>query len=687
MSAPTGSTLLAAAFALAQTGLAHVDLDGNVIRANAELVALTGLPAHSVIGRPLDEVLPDVPPGTTNLLPEAEPLQAAGTGPDGRRRDLRISALPLPDATGTTVGHLIGVADVTEALADARGRRRLVRQLSLLAAIGELLDDELDEAATLAAVGRIAVERLADWCVVAIPGADGNLRCVHAAHRIPGRTRLLRELVRSFPGAPLSAVEIDEVHARGRPLLRTSLPDAPVEAPQARELLHALEPRSALVVPVRARGETLGTLTLVSARPARPFDRDDVATATELGRRAAFALQAARRYGASGRALARAETTVALQQHAQRSLQADVNRRQIVQDVSQLLQDVRDPRRAVTGTAEALVPWIADRVRVTVHAPTLGALEHETGAPEPSRGGAVPIRRVHRARSGTRVTVEVTGAWWTSSGAPDDEDARLLQDVTERLAAACLAADLYAQQAATAATLQGGLLPAELPRVPGMSLCARYAPAGGGASVGGDFYDVMPLPDDEWLFVVGDVCGKGAAAAVVTAQARHTLRALAPGAPAPADALRALNGVLHRERTDGRFVTACAVRVHPVKDGRARAEVACAGHPAPVLVRADGRGDAVPADGQLLGVLDAVRLTPVELSLERGDVLALYTDGVSEADPHDAVEAAELAAAVAPAAAGGPFGVAGAIERHARDRAAGGQLPDDVAVLAFALDR
>jgi hypothetical protein len=345
---------------------------------------------------------------------------------------------------------------------------------------------------------------------------------------------------------------------------------------------------------------------------------------------------------------------------------------------------VLDPRAALTACADLLAPWIADHVRLVVRAPNLGVLEHGSGQAVAPAGSDPPVRRAFAAeRHGT--AVELTGSWW-STGGPDEDDAELLQDVTDRLALACVVSELYADQVAMARTLQTSLLPAALPRVPGATVAARYLPAGTGAEVGGDFYDAFPLGDGTWMLAVGDVCGKGVEAAIVTARARHTLRAIALDAPAPAAALRALNELLVRQRSDDRFVTVGLLRFHPPADGRARLEIACGGHPYPVLARSDGTGIAVAAPGQLIGVLPEVQITPVEVELRPGDVVAVFTDGVTEADPRRTIESEAVAVPAAGAVVGGPVAVASAIERVARARAVGGTLPDDVAILALGLE-
>lgn len=182
----------------------------------------------------------------------------------------------------------------------------------------------------------------------------------------------------------------------------------------------------------------------------------------------------------------------------------------------------------------------------------------------------------------------------------------------------------------TARILQESILPAAIPRIPGLELATRFVPGGG--PVGGDFYDVFELAPGRWAVSVGDVCGKGAQAAAATAMARWSLQSSMTSGATPTEALRFLNDVVRRNDHDGRFITAACLRVSLGPDS-ARIEIACAGHPAPILVPRHGAATAVPADGDLLGILPVIRLRPAEVELRFGDSLVAYTDGVTDLGP------------------------------------------------------
>ena len=181
-----------------------------------------------------------------------------------------------------------------------------------------------------------------------------------------------------------------------------------------------------------------------------------------------------------------------------------------------------------------------------------------------------------------------------------------------------------------AQTLQQSLLPPAPPQIPGLDVAAVYRPAGAGDEVGGDFYDVFESRDGDWVICIGDVRGKGARAAVVTALARYTLRAAAIRLVAPAQVLEALNDTLLREEGDASCTVAYA-RVHCEPGRSCRVTVACGGHPLPLLVRPHGPAVPVGRPGTLLGALDTVSIQDVDASLRPGEAVVFYTDGVTEA--------------------------------------------------------
>jgi sigma-B regulation protein RsbU (phosphoserine phosphatase) len=238
-------------------------------------------------------------------------------------------------------------------------------------------------------------------------------------------------------------------------------------------------------------------------------------------------------------------------------------------------------------------------------------------------------------------------------------------------------------------TLQRTLLPPALPDVPGLEAAAYYH-AASRDEVGGDFYDLFAIARDRWGLFLGDVCGKGTVAAAMTSQIRYTLRAAAVYDPDPAAVLGTLNSALRRDydRNDGRFCTAAFGVLTPRGDGFALS-LASGGHPAPLLLRADGTASYQPVHGgPFLGVIDDAAFAATTIRLSAGDTLLLYTDGLTEARTGSGRDRYGDQALLAFAADLAPATAAAAIDAiTALLEGLGHGLDDDVAVLALSVPR
>ncbi|KAA0092682.1 PAS domain S-box protein [Mycolicibacterium sp. P1-18] len=238
-----------------------------------------------------------------------------------------------------------------------------------------------------------------------------------------------------------------------------------------------------------------------------------------------------------------------------------------------------------------------------------------------------------------------------------------------------------------AQTLQLSLLPPSLSPPPGLEAAAHYhSPSTG--DVGGDFYDLFPLSRERYGFFLGDVCGKGVAAATLTSLTRYTLRAAAVGDDHPVGVLHTLDSVLKQDTHAGRgwFCTVLFGVITRAADGFG-VEIANGGHPPPLLLRADGSAAYAPIDGgQAVGLFAQPTFSSTRIVLSPGDTLVAYSDGYTEARTgpgtryDDDGELLRFAAAHSPADA---RGIVAAMRTLIEDLGAG--VDDDAATLALSV--
>jgi len=268
----------------------------------------------------------------------------------------------------------------------------------------------------------------------------------------------------------------------------------------------------------------------------------------------------------------------------------------------------------------------------------------------------------------------------------DPRDVELAREFAARAGAALATAELYGEQAHLARVLQTSLLPPELPTVPGVSIAGGYRSAGDTLRIGGDFYEVFPHPRGA-LFALGDVCGKGVGAAVLTGRVRQSLQTLRLVEQRPLELIHLLNRALFDAPEAARRSQFTTLLLGSLERGPAGVDIRIAGggHPAPLLVTASGSVTPVPVGGMPVGALADARFAETRVHLDPGDLLLAYTDGVTEAHggPIDVEMFGEhrLRAALA-SAAGLPPAVL--VDRLLQlvDEWLGGQAHDDIAMLA-----
>ena len=297
----------------------------------------------------------------------------------------------------------------------------------------------------------------------------------------------------------------------------------------------------------------------------------------------------------------------------------------------------------------------------------------ETGE-GPILGRRIEVNALHR--DGHEFPVELT-----VTKIPDTDPALFtgyLRDLSDAKRASAALAASHERLAHIARTLQTSLLPPGLPDVEGYEVAATYHAMGDGFEVGGDFYDVFELREDQWALTLGDVCGKGSEAAAVTALTRYTIRAAAMRAGDPRQVLETVHDAIRRNGSS-RFCTAAYAEL---TTGTGGVRLVLGGHPRPLVLRADGHVERVGVHGHLLGSFPEWTGSTEEFTLDPGDALLLFSDGVTEARRGGELFGDDRLEDVLGRARGSDaVGVVRAVEHEVLDFA--GDLDDDVAVLAI----
>ncbi|MFC4561910.1 SpoIIE family protein phosphatase [Nocardiopsis mangrovi] len=254
----------------------------------------------------------------------------------------------------------------------------------------------------------------------------------------------------------------------------------------------------------------------------------------------------------------------------------------------------------------------------------------------------------------------------------------ILTSLAGLIAQALDRARLYDAKRDLAQSLQAGLLPRTLPRLPGMHVVARYRPVGRGMGVGGDFYDLIRIDDATASAAIGDVQGHDVAAAALMGQVRTAVHAHATAGASPSEVLARTNRLL--ADLDPGLFTSC---VYASLDlSRRRVRLASAGHPPPLLRHPDGRAEILRVPpGLLLGIYPDAEYSTTEIDLKPGALLALYTDGLVEAP---GIDIDESTAEIAGHLAGSDPSDLDAVADQLIERAP--TLNDDIALLLIGVD-
>src|SRR5215213_9234112 len=288
-------------FEQAAVGMAHVGTDGHWLRVNRRLCDIVGYEKEELLGLTFQDITH--PDDLEAHLEYVRQLLAGeiGTYSMEKRYFKKDSSIIWINLTVSLVRppseeprYFISVIeDITE-------RKRIEEAQRFLAEAGTTLSSSLDYRTTLARVARLAVPFLADWCVVDILEKDGSLDRLAVAHQDPEKVALVQELQKRYPPDPDAPRGVGQVLRTGRPELVPKIPESLLEEAardaEHRKILQGLGLKSYMIVPLVARGRTLGVISLVSAESGRRYERAELHLAEDLARRAALAVDNARLY-------------------------------------------------------------------------------------------------------------------------------------------------------------------------------------------------------------------------------------------------------------------------------------------------------------------------------------------------------------------------------------------------------
>ena len=633
---------------------------------------------------------------------------------DGRRVPVLVGGAVL--AAGTPIEYVSFVVDLSaQKAAEAVSRRALAAERAERSRLETLqqLSAALGRAADSQAVADTVVSTVTAG-LGAQAASVGVFEQQGRAFRTLASARLPEEVIASItPRVPVAELPIAaDVLATGRPVLVTSSDDRDRRYPEYEGTEVRQEAWANL--PLVVEGKVVGVATFGWDAP-RTFRPDEVELMEAVAGQCAFALhrallldreRSARHAAESAQQrldlLARASGRFANARDEGELLASLASVLQSLADwVTVLVLDqqnrlvrrqvrIPDARLANALEGQVLDPLPPDDPRArALRSGRLVRLGHADVAPLLAEGDPELAERLGMHDLGHLLALPLSARgralgvvvlWRTRSQPPfAADDTRLAEDVVSRAGPLLETLRTLAARTWIAAQLQASLLPEALPTTQELEFAARYVAAEESAEVGGDFYDAFTVGPGEFVVTIGDVSGRGVAAAGLTGLARSALHAL-PSEIGPADALVRLNAVLLDRTGPEAFLTAAYLRLRTGLGG-AHAIVCSAGHPPPLLVRPDGSVRPVGEPGSLLGQLEEIALTEQTLELEPGDLLLLYTDGVIEAHGADGLFGEDRLLTIARTSAGGRASrLVKAVQRAVLDYRTGGS--DDLAVIA-----
>lgn len=315
---------LAAIVESSEDAIISKDLDGVITTWNEGAQRLFGYTAGEAIGRHGSMLDPDDLPDDSAQIVERLRLGEAvhhyetlRKRKDGTIIDVSLTVSPVRNTAGEIVGTSKIARDITE-------KKRAYERQRLLAEAGQILGSSLDYEATLANVCRLVVPAFADWCLLDLLTDDDVPRLIHVAHKDPSKVEVVHEFRRRFPPHADGGHSLTKVLRSGEPELVAELSDEMLafEArdEEERRMLRSVGLRSRIIVPLIARGRTLGALTLVIAESSRRFGEADLGLAREIASRAALAVDNARLFAGAHEAIRVRDEAVSLHRSIEEQL-------------------------------------------------------------------------------------------------------------------------------------------------------------------------------------------------------------------------------------------------------------------------------------------------------------------------------------------------------------------------------
>ena len=511
--------------------------------------------------------------------------------------------------------------------------------LTLMMEVSERINSTLDLDELLGRIAEI-VKRAIDYEVFAILLLNETTQELRVRFSIGHATELVQRLrIKVGEGIVGRAAE------SRRSVLVNDVESDPSYIPSSASI------RSELAVPLLFKGRLIGVIDLGSPQPDF-FNDSHVSLLELLASRMAMAIENARLY----RRTLRQARTLQLLNDISRELSSVLVLNELLRKIGTLVkrlvdyhrfgilladdqaqtfnavlslkQDERMPERSTVNFGQGIVGAAASLRRPVVVPDVRKDPRYILVNPETRSEMTVPL--IHRDR--------VIGVIDLESPHPNyfnDDHVRIFSTLAPQIAIAIENARLYERVARSEARLerdlrsaqeiQMHLMPGIVPKIPGLDVALRFQPA---RELGGDLYEFLAFGRDRRAIVVGDVSGKGAPAALYGAMATGILRSLAPQKLAPPEMMKRLNLMLLEHKIEAHFITLTYGIWEPNSKSLCLAN---AGMPLPILVR-KGKCRAVRAEGVPLGLLEHTEYEPVTIKLETGDLLAFYSDGITEAN-------------------------------------------------------